>query len=82
MDMRLRLPEALVERDLTAYNVAKLSEGGIDESTLYRLVRQGGRVEFISASLLEALCDVLACEPSELLERDRRRAAKRGRRDA
>lgn len=73
MDMRLRLPEALEERDLTAYKVAKLSEGRIDESTLYRLVRQEGRVEYISATLLEALCDVLKAEPGDLLERESKR---------
>lgn len=73
MDMRLRLPELLEERGLTPYAVAKASAGRIDQSTLYRLQRKRGRVEFFSAALLEALCDVLKVEPSALLERDKRR---------
>lgn len=72
--MRLRLPELLEERDLMPYAVAKASAGRIDESTLYRLQRKRGRVEFFSATLLEALCDTLKCDPAELLEREKRRS--------
>ena len=73
MLMRLRLPEALQERGFTAYQVAKQSDGRIDPSTLYRLARKRGRVDFISSELLEALCDVLDVEPGELLERETKR---------
>lgn len=73
MDMRLRLPELFKERGLTPYAVAKASAGRIDQSTLYRLQRKRGRVEFFSAELLEALCDVLHVSPGELLERDGKR---------
>jgi DNA-binding Xre family transcriptional regulator len=73
MDMRLRLPELLEERDLTAYEVAKKSGGRISPSTLYRLSRDKGYVESFSSSLLEALCDVLEVEPGELLEREAKR---------
>lgn len=71
MEMRLRLPELLEDRGLTPYAVAKASAGRIDQSTLYRLQRKRGKVEFFKASLLEALCDVLKCNPGDLLERDR-----------
>src|SRR5262249_47970777 len=76
--VRLRLPEVLDEHDppLTAYEAAKRSQGRIIPSTLYRLVRQEGRVRLFDGELLEALCDVLGIEPGKLLERDK---AKRGR---
>ena len=70
MRVRIRLPEALDERKLTAYEVAKRSNGRIIPSTLYRLARSRGAVRFIDSDLLEALCDVLDVEPGELLERE------------
>lgn len=77
MLMRLRLPELLDARGLTAYALAKQSEGRISMSTAYRLVRLEGRVQNFDADMLEALCDVLGVSPGELLERE---APKRGRR--
>lgn len=77
MRVRIRLPEVLNEHQLTAYEVAKRSGGRIITSTLYRLVRQGGRVKLFDGDLLEALCDVLNVEPGELLEREKTK--KRGR---
>lgn len=68
MDMRLRLPELLDERKTTAYQVAKDSGGRILPATLYRLVREEGRVKLFSADLCEALCDVLGITPTELFE--------------
>lgn len=76
MDMRLRVPELLEERGLTAYEVAQRSGGRIDPSTLYRLIRQRGRVERLSTPLLEALCDVLGVSPGDLLEREGTRKAR------
>jgi DNA-binding Xre family transcriptional regulator len=73
MRVRLRLPELLHETGMTAYRVAKASGGRINESTLYRLVRAEGRVDFFAAELLEALSDVLGVDPGELLERERSR---------
>jgi DNA-binding Xre family transcriptional regulator len=70
---RLRLPELLEERGLTAYEVARRSRGRIDASALYRLVRQHGRVTRFSADLIDALCDVLGVAPGELLTRSRGR---------
>jgi DNA-binding Xre family transcriptional regulator len=72
-EMRLRIPELFEERGLTPYAAAKASSGRINESTLYRLQRQRGRVEFFNADLLEALCDLLDVEPGELFERERPR---------
>lgn len=71
LGMRLRLPEILKEHNVTAYEVAQRSGGRINQSALYRLVRQEGRVELFSAALLEALCDVLGVEPAALFERDK-----------
>ena len=62
------------ERGMTAYAVAKASGNRIDMSTLYRIVRQKGRVQFFAADLLEALCDVFNVTPGELLEREKRRS--------
>jgi DNA-binding Xre family transcriptional regulator len=76
MRMRIRLPELLDDHKTTAYDVAQRSNGRINASALYRLVRQKGRVRLISSDLLEALCDVLPAKPEELLEREK--STKRG----
>ena len=75
--IRLRLPELLEERDLTAYEVARRSGGRIDASALYRLVRQRGRVARFSAPLIDALCDVLGVAPSQVLARSRAQPVRR-----
>jgi DNA-binding Xre family transcriptional regulator len=72
MDVRLRFPELLDERDLTPYGLVKLSDGRISMSTAYRLVRQKGRVKLFQAEMLEVLCEVLKCQPGELMERDKK----------
>jgi DNA-binding Xre family transcriptional regulator len=77
MDVRIRLPELLEDRGLTAYEVAKRSNGRIIPATLYRLMRNKGRVRLIDGELLEALCDQLGLEPGELLEREGKRRGKR-----
>ncbi len=71
--MRIRLPEVLTEHDITAYEVAKRSEGKVIPSTLYRLVRQRGRVRMFDGVLLETLCEILNVEPGVLLERGSRK---------
>jgi DNA-binding Xre family transcriptional regulator len=77
MLMRLRIPDVFEQRGLTAYEVAKRSNGRILPSSLYRLTRARGAVKFIDSDLLEALCDVLDVEPGDLLEREsKRRRAK------
>ena len=83
--MRIRLPELMQRRGLTAYAMSKQSAGRISLSTAYRLVEMEGSLETFGAEILEALCDVLQVEPGELLERDVmpkakpvRKVAKRG----
>jgi DNA-binding Xre family transcriptional regulator len=73
MSVRLRLNALLEEHQLTPYALAKRSGGRISSSTIHRLARQEGRVKLFDADLLDALCDVLGVEPSELLEREKRR---------
>lgn len=73
MDMRIRLPELMDQRGMTAYQVAKASSGRISMSTAYRVARLKGRLETFDADLLEGLCEVFKVEPGELLERDKRK---------
>jgi DNA-binding Xre family transcriptional regulator len=68
--MRIRLAELLETRGLTAYAVAQQSDGRISTSALYRLLKSDGRARYLDADLLDALCDVLDVDPSELLERE------------
>ena len=70
MRMRVRIPELLEERNLSAYGLARASGGRISLSAAYRLSRSRGRVQFFDNDLLEALCDVLEVEPGDLFERD------------
>jgi len=77
MGLRLRLPELLAEHRVTAYTLAQRSKGRISPSTLYRLVRSRGRVRYLDADLLEALCDVLGVTAGDLLERQMK--SRRGR---
>jgi DNA-binding Xre family transcriptional regulator len=72
--VRIRLPEVLTEHKVTAYEVAKRSDGRAIPSTLYRLVRQRGRVRMFDGALLETLCEILDVEPGALLERGGRKA--------
>jgi DNA-binding Xre family transcriptional regulator len=74
--MRVRLPELLEERGLTAHAAALQSGGRINRATLYRIVRARGRIRLLDTDLLEALCDVLDVEPGELLERDKKKKGK------
>lgn len=76
--MKLRVPELLEERGLTAYALAKASDGRLSLSTAHRLAR--GEWKCLSAEVLEALCEVLEIDdPGPLFERDagKRRRAKR-----
>lgn len=70
--MRLRVSKLLEERDLTAYALAKRSNGRISLPMAYRLA--GDDFERISRRILEALCDVFEVEDVGLLfERGPRR---------
>jgi DNA-binding Xre family transcriptional regulator len=68
--VRTRLPELLKERGMTPYGLSKASTGRISLSAAYRLYRSRGRFGFISSATLDAMCDVLAVEPGELLARE------------
>jgi DNA-binding Xre family transcriptional regulator len=72
--IRLRIEELLRERHLTPYFLAKMSRGRISLSTAYRLIRLRGALKSFDAKVLDALCDVLKVQPSELFVRE---AAKR-----
>ena len=77
--MRIRVPELLDARNMTPYALAKASGGRIAMSTAYRIVQLRGKLETFDANMLEALCDVLEVEPSELFERSSRRTSRKGR---
>jgi DNA-binding Xre family transcriptional regulator len=69
--MRIRLPELMEARDLTAYAISRRSKGRISMSTAYRLARLKGRVHSFDADMLEALCDIFRCKPGDLFERSK-----------
>jgi DNA-binding Xre family transcriptional regulator len=75
--VRLRLPELFKEKGLTAYEVARRSNGRLAEASIYRLVRRRGEVSMVSAKTIEALCDVLDVGPGDLIEVIRRAAPPR-----
>ena len=76
--MRLRVPELLAERKMTAYAMHKASGGRISLSMAYRLAR--GTFGMISADVLEALCDIFDIQdPGPLLARERPAGRRAGR---
>lgn len=71
MDVRIRFPELLAERDETPYSVARKSGGRIAPNTAYRLRKAGGRVRLMDSELLAALVDVFGITRlDELFSRD------------
>lgn len=60
----LRVADLLAKREMTAYQLSKLSEGRIAMRTAYRLAN--GEVERLSSATVAALCDVLKCKPGDL----------------
>ena len=75
MIMRLRVGKLLAEREMTAYALAKASDGVISLPTAYRLA--GGEFKAISARVIDALCDIFGVEPGELFERGQPKKARR-----
>jgi DNA-binding Xre family transcriptional regulator len=73
--MRLRVPELLRARQLTAYALATQSGGRISMTAAYRYSRTGA-FRCLSPEQLDALCEILEVEPGELFARGRK--AKRG----
>jgi hypothetical protein len=68
--LRLRIPELLTDAGLTAWGLHKAAPGAITATMAYRLVRERGQLETFPRKTLEALADVLGCEPCELLTFD------------
>ena len=74
--MRLRVPELLKKRGLTAYSLATRSGGRISMTMAYAYSRKGA-FRCLSPEQLEALCEVLDVEPGELFVRTPARKGKR-----
>ena len=66
--MRLRIPELFDERQVTPYQVARDSGGRLNEATLYRLVRERGRLAHVNMATLQALCDFFKVPPGALFD--------------
>jgi len=69
MAIRLRVGELLEERGITAYQLAKLSDGRISLSAAYRLAEPNAGAFPPSWAMLEILCEVLEVDVGELFER-------------
>lgn len=68
MTIRLRVPELLAEREMTAYAMHKASRGRISLPMAYRLAK--GTFGFVSSEVLDALCEIFEIEdPGPLLVR-------------
>jgi DNA-binding Xre family transcriptional regulator len=74
--VRLRIPELFKELQITALDVARLSDGRIGQSTVYRWQQLQGRVSRIDCEVIEVLCEALGVGLADVVELERRR--KRG----
>lgn len=71
MDMRVKIIDLLESSGRTAYDIAHASRKRITVSTIYRLKKSGGRMEYFNAPMLEALCEVLdITDMNDLFARD------------
>jgi DNA-binding Xre family transcriptional regulator len=71
--VRLRFPELFEELNLTALEMARSTRGQIDQSTFYRWQQLRGRVKRIDCAAIEALCEALGLELTDVIELERRR---------
>ena len=73
--IEIRVDELLEDRGQTFYWLAK--ETGISHSTLWRLKK--GRAVGINFSTLERICQILSCQPGDVLTlaSDNKKAKKR-----
>jgi putative transcriptional regulator len=71
----IRIDELLEERERTFYWLAK--ETGISHSTLWRLKK--GKALGINFVTLKSICQVLACQPGDVLRlaQEKKKTAKR-----
>ena len=74
MALRLRLAALMREHGYqTAYQLAQaVDRRRVSEATIYRLVRDHGRIDRVRASTLEALATVFDCDVADLFERGKR----------
>ena len=70
---RLRIDELLEKRGMTAYRLA--ISAGLTHSTVSRL--RHGKATEIRLEVIDRLCAALDCEPSELIEVDRKKRTRR-----
>jgi DNA-binding Xre family transcriptional regulator len=64
--MRLRIAELLANRKMTAYGLAKASNGRLSLSAAARLARDEWKC--LPRDVVEVLCEVLNVQPGELFE--------------
>lgn len=72
--MRFRLLDLMEAKSIgTAYQLSRESNGAIPITTAQRLVNDAkkGAVKRLDLDTIDALCEVLGCEPNALLERDK-----------
>jgi DNA-binding Xre family transcriptional regulator len=63
------------ERGMTAYALAKAvraTKGDVSEATIYRIVRDGGKVDSVRLATLEALALAFDCKVGDLFARGKR----------
>lgn len=73
--IKLRLMEMLEERERTLYWLCK--QTGIRYATIWQMGK--GEVARLNMDALDRICEVLECQPGELLVRADNRKLKRGR---
>lgn len=74
--VRLRVPELLTARDITAYALAKALDGRVSRSAIYRMA--AGEKVALGLDEIAGLCDALDVEPGELFERVPEKKGRRG----
>jgi DNA-binding Xre family transcriptional regulator len=69
MAIRLRVPELLRARRMTAYALAKAVDGTVSRSMVYRIAASGGEFRCLSPEQIDGLCRAFRCEPKDLFKR-------------
>ena len=70
MPIRLRIPELLRAKRMTAYALSKAVDGRMSRSMAYRIAASGGEFRCLSPEQIDALCDAFHCEPKDLFKQD------------
>lgn len=74
MPIRLRLPELLESRGMSAYAFAKATSPALSRSLAYRLVATRGDFRCLKPGQIEAMCSALDVKPGSLFVRTVKRA--------